>query len=124
MSAPAAKARSLPVMTMAPIAGVGVERLQLGFQLAHQRVAEGVQRLRAVEADQPDAAVGFDEDVWFVGHGLVSRRVGLVIDQAEARRNGEGTGFSVIAGPTTSSASGHPFIITGPAPSSSPGSTR
>ena len=48
---------------------VGVEDRELGFQVAHQGVAEGVECLRAVEADQADAIVGFGQDVGFVGHG-------------------------------------------------------
>ena len=54
---------------MAPIAGSRVERQQLLAEFVDQRVAQRVQRLRPVEADQADAAMGFDEDVGVGRHG-------------------------------------------------------
>ena len=77
MSAPAAKARSLPVMTMRADRLVGVEGQQLRAQFVHQRVAQRVQRGRTVEADQADAALGFDEDVLVGGHERVSGQIGF-----------------------------------------------
>ena len=47
---------------------VGVECQELPAQFVHQRVAQRVQRRRAVEADQADPAMRFDEDVLVVGH--------------------------------------------------------
>ena len=66
MSAPAAKALSLPVITMAPIALSASKASKLLAEFPHQRVAQRVQRRGPVEADQPDPAMGFDDDV-FVG---------------------------------------------------------
>ena len=52
---------------------VGVEGQELLAELLHQRVAQGVQRLRPVEADQPDPAMGFDEDVFILSHAVFLR---------------------------------------------------
>ena len=51
-------------------AGIGLERVDRGDQLLDERGVERVQRLRPVEADDADAAVGFDDD-GFVAHGLL-----------------------------------------------------
>ena len=53
---------------------VGVERQERCVEVLDQRVAQRVQRLRPVEPDQADAAVGFDDDVG-VGHGAFHRNV-------------------------------------------------
>ena len=63
MSAPAAKAFSLPVMTIAPMRGVAVERGERAAELAGQRLVERVHALRPVEADDADAVARFDDDV-------------------------------------------------------------
>ena len=73
MSAPAAKAFSDPVSTIAPIAGIALEGVQRGVELLDQRARKRVQRLRPVEPDEADAAMGLDDDVG-VGHGRVSSR--------------------------------------------------
>ena len=62
MSTPAANAFSLPVMTMQPIAGIGLEAVERAVDLADQLGVERVQRMRAVERDDPDLALGRDED--------------------------------------------------------------
>ena len=41
---------------------IGVECQKLRAQLVHQPIAQRVQRRRAVEADQADPAVRFDQD--------------------------------------------------------------
>ena len=64
MSAPAAKAFSLPVMTIAPMLLVRLELRQRVAELVHELVVERVERLRAVEGDEADAAAGLDEDVF------------------------------------------------------------
>ena len=56
MSAPAANAFSLPVTTMQPIAGVGVEGLERGAQLVHQLVVQRVELLGPVQRDHAHAA--------------------------------------------------------------------
>ena len=50
MSAPAAKALSLPVMTMQPTPGVGVEGLQRVAQFVHQAVVQRIELLAAGSA--------------------------------------------------------------------------
>jgi hypothetical protein len=74
MSAPAAKAFSLPVMTMQPTPLVGVEGLQRGDQFRHQRTVERVQRLRPVQLHHADAAFLTHEDV---GKGFDHREAPL-----------------------------------------------
>ena len=57
MSAPAAKALSLPVMTNRADAGVAVEALERAAQLRHERGAERVQLLRPVKRDHAHPAL-------------------------------------------------------------------
>ena len=72
MSAPAAKALSLPVSSMQPMFVVGVEGLDRLAQLGLERLVERVERRRPVEPDDADAAFGLDDDV-LVAHGLPLR---------------------------------------------------
>jgi hypothetical protein len=51
MSAPAAKALSLPVMTMAPMPSSASKSISAA-QLVHQPVVQRIERLRAVQGDQ------------------------------------------------------------------------
>ena len=63
MSAPAAKAFSLPVMTMQPMAVVGVKGLERVAQLGHQLVVQCVELLGAVQRDDAHlVAFGADGD--------------------------------------------------------------
>ena len=58
MSAPAAKARSLPVRTIAPMAGSTFEAVEGRAQLADQLGIERVERIGPVERDDPDRCRG------------------------------------------------------------------
>ncbi len=53
---------------------VGVELQQRLAELAHQRRIQGVQRLGAIESDQPDMFSGLDDDI-LVSHGAGLRLV-------------------------------------------------
>ncbi|MFN8152105.1 MAG: hypothetical protein U0R24_13395 [Solirubrobacterales bacterium] len=68
MSAPAAKARSLPVMTMQPTIGGTVELARRRRQLVHQLRVERVQRLRPVQRDQRDAVAALEDDRLELAH--------------------------------------------------------
>ncbi len=61
MSAPAAKARSLPVMTMRADAGVLVECFQSVHCLSHEFTVEGVEGFGSIELHDADAAVGLQQ---------------------------------------------------------------
>jgi hypothetical protein len=67
MSAPAAKTFSFPVMTMTCDGVVGVQLLEGILQVDGERIVERVHPRRAVEANESDAIVCFDENV-FIGH--------------------------------------------------------
>ena len=69
MSAPAAKAFSLPVMIMQPMSGSASNLRIACAQLRLEREVERVERLRPVEPDDADAAFGFDQDILIV-HAL------------------------------------------------------
>ena len=69
MSAPAAKAFSLPVMTMAPICGSWSNAVERLAELADQRRIERIERLRPVEPDEAHGVMSFDEDI-LIGHGI------------------------------------------------------
>ena len=70
MSAPAANALSLPVITMQPMPSIGLEAVERRVDARSISVAvERVQRLRAVEGDEPHAAARLDDD-GFVSHGV------------------------------------------------------
>ena len=69
MSAPAANAFSLPVISMQPMFVVRFECIDGLREFADQRAVERVQRLRPVEPDDADAALRFDDDV-FVSHDV------------------------------------------------------
>jgi hypothetical protein len=63
MSAPAAKAFSEPVMTIAPIAGSASKPFQRRNMTSPITVrVQRVQRLRAVERDEADLAARLDQD--------------------------------------------------------------
>ena len=62
MSAPAAKARSLPPSTIARTASSRSSSRECGDELVHQLVGERVQRLGPVEQDDRDCAVALDLD--------------------------------------------------------------
>ena len=68
MSAPAANAFSEPVIRMQPMLASASNAVDRGVELGDQRGVERVQRLRPVEADDADAAFGFDDD-GFGAHG-------------------------------------------------------
>ena len=56
MSAPAAKAFSLPVMTMQPMPASASNAEQRRAELVHQRVVQRIELLGPVQRDQADAA--------------------------------------------------------------------
>ena len=62
MSAPAAKAFSLPVMTIAPIASSASKAASASRQFADQLLVQRIQRLRPVERDQADGTARLDDD--------------------------------------------------------------
>ena len=66
MSAPAAKAFSEPVSTMTPMPSSASKACQSLAKFDHQRIVQGVELLRPVQADQPDPLAGLGEDR-FVG---------------------------------------------------------
>ena len=68
MSAPAANAFALPVITIAPIAVVGIECSERRAELVHQRIVQRIELLRPVERDEADAAARLDEDVFVRCH--------------------------------------------------------
>ena len=68
MSAPAANAFSEPVMTMQPIASSASNASSAALSSRDQRIVQRIERLRAIETDDANAAIGFDENV-FVSHG-------------------------------------------------------
>ena len=70
ISAPAAKAFSLPVSTRQSWVGIGIIGGEGGDQLAQHLGVERVQRLRAVEAQQRDGAMLFGKE-GFIGHVLL-----------------------------------------------------
>ena len=82
MSAPAANALSLPVMTIARDRVVGVEPLERVLELHGERVVQRVHALRPVETDETDAIARLDDDV------LVSHATLLKL--RPARGNGAG----------------------------------
>ena len=72
MSAPAAKAFSLPVMTIAPIPGSASNSAAARGDFVHHLAVERVERLRPVQRDDADALLAVDQD-GFVGHSVISR---------------------------------------------------
>ena len=68
MSAPAAKAFSLPVIRMQPIVVVGLEIVDRGGDLLEHAERQRVEHFRAVERDDADRAFAFDKDVFEGGH--------------------------------------------------------
>ena len=67
MSAPAAKAFSEPVMTIAPMPWIG-SKARVPRHFGEDLRVQRVQRLRPIERDQADLAARFGDD-GFVGHG-------------------------------------------------------
>ncbi len=62
MSTPAAKAFSLPVMTMQPMAGSVSNVFERAVELADEERVQRVQRVRPVERDEPDLALARDNE--------------------------------------------------------------
>ena len=70
MSAPAAKAFSLPVTMIAPMPAIGIEFGCGGGDFDHHLAVEGVERLGPVQRDGADAALAGDQD-GLVAHGCL-----------------------------------------------------
>ena len=68
MSAPAAKAFSLPVEQDAADLVVGLEIVDRGGDLAKHAERQRIEHLRAVERDDADRAFAFDNDVFERAH--------------------------------------------------------
>jgi hypothetical protein len=79
MSAPAAKAFSLPVSTMQPMAGSASKGLQRLAQFVHQLVVERIELLGPVQRDNTHLpALGAHGD-HFVGHGGLHGLPGVAV---------------------------------------------
>ena len=66
-SAPAANARSEPVITTTADLGIGVVAVEGLVELADQLSVQGIERVRPVQGDQPDRPAALDQD-GLVGH--------------------------------------------------------
>src|SRR5215510_11235775 len=68
MSAPAAKAFSLPVTTMQPILSSASRSSTAAANLAKDAERQCIEHLRPVQRDDADCAFGFDDDVFERAH--------------------------------------------------------